>query len=166
MIRTAILTVNDAVASGEQQDGAVAVIREALASGPYVEVDYQVVAREKAIIRSKLRLWSDGDYVDLVLTTGGTGLALRDRTPEATQEVIERAVPGIAQLMRLTAMRKDRHVALSRAVAGMRRQTLIVNLPDLDDHVREGLGALIDILPDAVATMTANGAGAVGNSAG
>ena len=154
MIRTAILTVSDKGSRGERADASVGEIRELLSAGPFTEVDYQIVPDEQAVIRSKLRVWSEGGGVDLVLTTGGTGLAARDRTPDATLEVIEREVPGLAELMRLAGMQKNRKAALSRAVCGTRRQTLIVNLPGSPKGARESLEAILSVLPHAVDTMT------------
>ncbi|HEX7021423.1 MAG TPA: MogA/MoaB family molybdenum cofactor biosynthesis protein [Trueperaceae bacterium] len=154
MIRTAILTVSDRGASGERVDTSVQEIRTLLQKGPFAEVDYQVVPDEQAMIRSKLRVWADGEGVDLILTTGGTGLALRDRTPEATREVIERDIPGMAELMRLAGMKKNRKAALSRGVCGVRRSTLIVNLPGSPKGAHESLEAILGILPHAVDTIT------------
>ena len=150
MIRTAILTVSDRSAAGRREDRSVQALREVLATGPFVEVDYQVVADEQAIIRSKLRLLTEGEGVDLVLTTGGTGLALRDRTPEATLEVVERSVPGLAEAMRAAGAREDPRASLSRGVVGVRRATLVVNLPGSPAGARASLAAIAGVLPHAV----------------
>ncbi|MFO8150184.1 MAG: MogA/MoaB family molybdenum cofactor biosynthesis protein [Trueperaceae bacterium] len=150
MIRTAILTVSDRSAAGRREDRSVQAVREVLATGPFVEVDYQVVPDEQAIIRSKLRILTEGDGVDLVLTTGGTGLALRDRTPEATLEVVERTVPGLAEAMRAGGARDDPRAWLSRSVVGVRRATLVVNLPGSPAGARSSLAAIAGVLPHAV----------------
>jgi len=150
MIRTAILTVSDRSAAGRREDRSVQAVREVLATGPFVEVDYQVVPDEQAIIRSKLRILTEGDGVDLVLTTGGTGLALRDRTPEATLEVVERTVPGLAEAMRAAGARDDPRAWLSRSVVGVRRSTLVVNLPGSPLGAQTSLAAIAGILPHAV----------------
>lgn len=154
MIRTAILTVSDKGSIGDRIDTTVQEIRAVLSEGPFVEVDYQIVPDEQAVIRSKLRIWADGNEVDFIVTSGGTGLALRDRTPEATADVIEREIPGIAELMRIIGMQKTRFAALSRAKAGVRSQTLIVNLPGSPTGAREMLEAVIKIIPHAVDTIT------------
>src|SRR5690606_41925215 len=96
MVRPAILSVSDKGAAGEREDGSAQAIRQLLKDGPFVEVDYQLVPDEQALLRAKLRLWTDSDGVDLVLTTGGTGLSRKDRTPEETDEVIEPRAPGLA----------------------------------------------------------------------
>lgn len=153
MVRTAILTVSDRGAAGQREDTSVQEIRRLLQSGPFVEVDYQMVPDEPAMIRAKLRLWSDQDTVDLVLTTGGTGLAARDRTPEATREVIEREVPGLAELMRAHGAASNPLAALSRAVVGVRRKTLVVNLPGSPRGARESLEAIVKVLPHAIDTI-------------
>lgn len=153
MIRTALLVVTDED-NFDGEHSSLSVIRELLhQSGVYQEVDFQSVPREQAIIRAKLRMWADNNPVDLVLTTGGSALAARDRTPEATLETIEREAAGIARLSQLLTMNKDRSAALYRPVCGIRRQTLMLNLPDEPEHVRYALSAVIQVLPRALANM-------------
>ena len=150
MVRTAILALNDPETGGSYHDGALPIIRQQLEQGPFVEVDYQAVANQKAILRSKLRLWSDGDFVDLIFTLGGIGLSVHDRVPDATEEVVERMVPGLAELMRLAWAGNDRQAVLSRAMAGVRNRTLIVNLPGSSDEAALVFGSVVEILPVAV----------------
>lgn len=155
MVRTALLLVRDSDATDDRPDPAVATVRATLARGPYSEVDFQVVPGEQAIIRARLRLWADSDAVDLILTCGGVGLRPRDRAPEATLEVVERVVPGLAELMRAAGTGSDRLAALSRGVVGVRRSTLIVNLPGEPARAGLALGAVLDTLPAAVREVSA-----------
>ena len=149
-MRVGILTVSDAGSRGERVDTSGAAIRE-LIEGVGGEIAcYAVVPDERDEIASTLREWCDGGEVDLVLTTGGTGLAARDVTPEATLDVAERLAPGIAEAMRAVGMRITPMAMLSRAVAVLRGSTLIVNLPGSEKGVRESLGAIIEVLPHAV----------------
>jgi molybdenum cofactor synthesis domain-containing protein len=150
MVRTAILTVSDKGAAGLREDGSAQAIRQVLKTGPFVEVDYQVVPDEQALIRAKLRIWCEQDGVDLVLTTGGTGLSRKDRTPEATDEIIDRRVPGLAETMRAAGAAQNPHAILSRGVAGVRRSTLIVNLPGSPTGAAQSLQAVLATLPHAV----------------
>jgi molybdopterin adenylyltransferase len=129
MIRTAILTVSDRSAAGRREDRSVQALREVLATGPLRRGRLPGGARRAGDHPLALRILTEGEGVDLVLTTGGTGLALRDRTPEATLEVVERTVPGLAEAMRAAGAREDPRAWLSRAVVGVRRATLVVNLP-------------------------------------
>jgi len=150
VLRVGILTASTLGARGEREDTSGTAIRELIAPiGGTVEA-YQIVADDRAAIEDVLRRWSDELRLDLILTTGGTGLSPTDVTPEATREVIEREVPGIAEAMRSEGMRHTRRAMLSRAVAGVRGQTLIINLPGSPQGVRESLGAIIEVLPHAI----------------
>lgn len=153
MMRVAILTVSDKSSRGEREDLGGPAIREVL-QGPEVEfVDYRVVPDEQHTIAEALFHLSERDDVDLVLTTGGTGLAPRDVTPQATLGTIEYEVPGIAEAMRAESLRVTPMGMLSRGVAGVRRKTLIVNLPGSPKAVRETLAAIAPALPHAVSTL-------------
>lgn len=128
MIKVAILTASDKGARGEREDKSAAIIREMLAGLGEV-IAYDVVADERQLLAAKMREFCDLTRADLVLTTGGTGFSPRDVTPEATREVIEREVPGLPEAMRAASLKVTPQAMLSRAVAGIRGQTLIVNLP-------------------------------------
>ena len=113
-----------------------------------------VVADDREAIAQQLREWVDGVRPQLLLTTGGTGFAPRDVTPEATRDVIEREAPGLMEAVRAASLKITPHAMLSRAVAGIRGQTLIVNLPGNPKAVRESLQILAPVLPHAVAVLT------------
>ena len=154
-IRTAILTISDKASRGERADQSGPAIRETLlAAGlPIDVVDERVVPDEQPQIAEALFHLSERPDVDLILTTGGTGLAPRDVTPQATLDTIEYEVPGIAEAMRAESLRVTPAGMLSRVVAGVRRRTLIVNLPGSPKAVRETLGAIAPALPHAVSTL-------------
>ena len=154
MIRTVILAVNDGGADDARVVATLSVVRELLLRGPFVETDFVVIPDEQALIRAKLRLLADKDGTDLVLTTGGANLSQKERTPEATREVIEREVPGLAEVMRIAGMRKNPRSALFRGVCGVRRQTLIVNLPGGPNGLRDSFSVILAALPPAVEYIT------------
>jgi molybdopterin adenylyltransferase len=148
MITVAILTLSDKGSKGEREDASGPAIREML-KGIDARVDYlDILPDEKELIKEKLIEYSK--LVDLVLTTGGTGLSPRDVTPEATLEVIEKQVPGLAEAMRIEGLKKTRRSMLSRAVAGVRGRTLIINLPGSPRAVKENIEIILDVLPHAV----------------
>ncbi|MGB9860489.1 MAG: MogA/MoaB family molybdenum cofactor biosynthesis protein [Moorellaceae bacterium] len=146
MIRVAILTASDKGARGEREDTSATVIRELIASIGGEVVAYAVVPDERAVLAEKLREFCDEVMVDLVLTTGGTGFGPRDVTPEATRDVIEREVPGLPEAMRAAGLKHTPRAMLSRAVAGIRGRTLIVNLPGSPRGVRENLETILPAL--------------------
>jgi molybdenum cofactor synthesis domain-containing protein len=149
-IRAAVLTISDLGARGERADTSGDAILELLASIDARVEERLVVPDEHEQIVSRIRQWADGGQIELVLTTGGTGLGPRDVTPEATAEVIERPVPGLGEAMRAAGLKHTPMAALSRGVAGVRGRCLIVNLPGSEKGVRENLRAVIDMLPHAI----------------
>ena len=148
MITVAILTLSDKGSKGEREDLSGPLIRDLL-KNIGAEVRYaEILPDEKELIKEKLIKYSD--EVDLILTTGGTGLSPRDVTPDSTLEVIHRQVPGIAEAMRMERLKKTSRAMLSRAVAGVRGKTLIINLPGSPKAVKENLTVILDALPHAI----------------
>ncbi len=153
-MRAAVITISTSKAAGEGEDESGPAL-VALAEGVGAEViGTEVIGDERTLIASRLRHWCDVGEVDLVLTTGGTGLAPSDVTPEATRDVIEREAPGIAEAIRLASREHTHHWMLSRAVAGTRRRTLIVNLPGNPKAIGEAGEAIADALPHALALLS------------
>jgi molybdopterin adenylyltransferase len=147
MITVAVLTLSDKGSMGEREDlsgPAIAGMMKGIAEMKH----YAILPDDKDLIKERLLRYTG--KVDLILTTGGTGLSPRDVTPEATLEIIEREIPGIAETMRAEGLKKTGYSMLSRAVAGVRDRTLIINLPGSPKAVRENLAVIIDILPHAI----------------
>jgi molybdenum cofactor synthesis domain-containing protein len=155
--------MSDAASRGEREDRSGPAVRTILESHGWSVVACEVLADEYELIRPRLEAWTDADDCDGVFTTGGTGLSPRDVTPEATRAVIEREVPGLAELMRAEGIQKTRRAALSRALVGIRKGKVIVNLPGSTKGATESLTAIIDLLPhvvDLIRGRTEHGQGA------
>ncbi len=152
MFTLGILTVSDKGWRGEREDKSGEVIREILSQISAQAIRYGIVPDESELIAAKLLEWVDGDGLDVIITTGGTGLSPRDVTPEATLSVVDRLVPGFGEAMRAASLTKTPLGMLSRAVAGVRKKTLIINLPGSPKAVRECLEAILPALPHAVET--------------
>jgi molybdopterin adenylyltransferase len=153
MFTVGILTISDKGSRGERQDKSGEAIREILPSIDARIVNYEIVPDEKELIVKKLVKWVDEDNLDVIITTGGTGLTPRDVTPEATLAVVDRIVPGIAEAMRSESLKKTPMAMLSRAVVGTRGKCLIINLPGSPKAVRECLEVVLPALPHAVETL-------------
>lgn len=153
----AILTASDKGSRGEREDRSAQVIRELVAGIDGEVVAYDVVPDERKVLAEKLVQYADLEQVDLVLTTGGTGLGPRDVTPEATMDVVERVIPGIAEAMRIKGLEKTPHAMISRAVAGSRGRTLIINLPGSPRAVRENLEVIMPALPHSLEILQGRG---------
>jgi len=150
MITVGILTISDRCSRGEREDKSGDAIRKVMTNFGARVVDYAIVPDEKDIITKRLTEWADKGGVDVVITTGGTGLAPRDVTPEATLEVVDRIVPGFSEAMRSRGLKKTPHAMLSREVCGIRKETLIINLPGSPKAVKESLLVVLPALPHAL----------------
>ena len=149
--RVGVLTISDRSYAGKREDESGPLIEQMVKRRLGWEVAVTgVVPDEREDIKNELIRWADGGDVDLILTTGGTGFAPRDVTPEATQDVIERNAPGLAEAMRAVSLQITPHAMLSRAVCGIRKRTLIVNLPGSTKAVRENLEVIVPVLPHAL----------------
>ena len=156
-IRAAVLTVSDRGARGERADESGPLLGELLREAGAEVVAQEVVADEFGPLVEKLRALADRGDVNLVVTTGGTGLAARDNTPEATRAVVEREVPGLAEAMRAETLRQTPTAMLSRAVCGVRSGALVVNLPGSPKGVRECFAVIRPVLGHAAALLAGHG---------
>src|SRR5882724_1219254 len=158
-MRLAILTISDAGHRGERADTSGDAIAAWAAERDFTLAGRALVPDETGRIAACLAAWADADFADLVLTTGGTGLTPRDVTPEATRAVLDKEAPGIAEALRFAIYPQFPRAALSRGVAGVRKRTLVVNLPGSPGGVRDGLAILGDIVDHAVELVRGEKAG-------
>jgi molybdenum cofactor synthesis domain-containing protein len=154
ILRIGILTVSDRAASGQRVDTSGPTLAEAVRALGWIVQQMEVVPDEREAIEKTLITWSDEGNLQVILTTGGTGFSPRDVTPEATQAIIERMAPGLAEAMRQSSLAVTPHAMLSRALAGIRKRTLIVNLPGSPKAALENFQVIQPVLPHAAQLLT------------
>ena len=161
MKRTAIITSSDSGYAGEREDLSGPLIKEIAEKAGYQVVSMDLLPDDRTMLSERMKEIADNNMAELILTTGGTGFSPRDVMPEATEDIIERRVPGIPEAMRAYSMTITKRAMLSRASAGIRKKTLIINLPGSPKAVRESLEYIIDALDHGIEIMT----GEAGNCA-
>lgn len=149
-IRFGILTLSDRSSRGERADSSGPALARLILAENWSVTYQHLLPDDETAIRDLLAQWADSGEVDVILTTGGTGFAPRDVTPEATRAVIDREAPGLAEAMRAASLKITPHAMLSRVVAGIRKRTLIVNLPGSPKGAVENLQAVLPVIPHAV----------------
>jgi molybdenum cofactor synthesis domain-containing protein len=158
-LRFAILTVSDRSSRGERPDASGPALAELVRSQGWQVVKQDIVADEVEAIQETFLTWSDSGEVDVILATGGTGFAPRDVTPEATRIVVERLTPGLDEAMRVASLKVTPHAMLSRAVSGIRKRTLIINLPGSPKGATENLQVVLPTLEHAIKLLKGEDAG-------
>ncbi len=149
-IRFGILTLSDRSSRGERADSSGPALADLIQAEGWSVAKQSLLPDDESAIRELLRSWADSGELDVILTTGGTGFSPRDVTPEATRAVIDREAPGLAEAMRLASLKITPHAMLSRVVAGIRKKTLIVNLPGSPKGAVENLQVITPVLPHAI----------------
>lgn len=149
-IKVGILVISDKGSQGLREDQCAPALKQFLNPSTYEVLHVDIVPDEPKAIMNKLSDWADNLRLDLVLTSGGTGVSPRDVTPEATLKILDREIPGIAEAMRTESLKKTAMAVLSRSVAGIRKGTLIVNLPGSPKGAIENLEAVVKAFPHAV----------------
>ncbi len=150
MIKAGILTLSDKGSKGEREDLSGKTLKELSEAQGWIVLKYQIIPDEKEKIIEFLKNWVDKEKLDLIITTGGTGVYPRDVTPEATKEVIEKEIPGIPEYIRYISYPITPMAALTRGVAGVRKNTLIINLPGSPKAIQEIFPKLVPVIKHAV----------------
>ncbi len=157
MIKVGILVISDKASRGERRDESGPAIKKIISRlSSYQAIKYEIIPDEKEIISKKLKEWVDELRLDLILTSGGTGIGPRDVTPEATKEVIEKELPGFVEAMRMKGLEKTPFSILSRAMAGVRKKSLIINLPGSPKAVKENLEVILPALKHGIEILKGN----------
>jgi molybdenum cofactor synthesis domain-containing protein len=164
-IRFGILTLSDRSARGERADSSGPALADRLQAEGWSIVKQALLPDNESAIREILMSWADSGEMDVILTTGGTGFAPRDVTPEATRAILERETPGLAEAMRAESLKVTPHAMLSRIVTGIRKKTLIINLPGSPKGAVENFQVVIPVLPHAVQLLQEDPASERGHSA-
>jgi molybdopterin adenylyltransferase len=152
-MKAAILTLSDRCSTGEREDASGPALKTWLEQHAVTVSRVEVIPDDAELISEKLTAWADSGDFDLILTTGGTGVSPRDVTPEATERILDRLLPGFGEVMRMESLKKTVHAIISRAVAGIRKQTLIINLPGSPKGATECIGFVWSAVPHAVAKI-------------
>jgi molybdenum cofactor synthesis domain-containing protein len=155
--KAAVITASDRSAAGEREDESGPLVRDMLSKAGYQVVSLDILPDDRAQLAEKMKALCDSRRVDLIVTTGGTGFSPRDCTPEATMDIAERLVPGIPEAMRSYGLQKTNRAILSRAVAVIRGETLIINLPGSPRGARENLECVLDALEHGLEILTGRG---------
>jgi molybdenum cofactor synthesis domain-containing protein len=153
MYQAGVLTISDKSSRGERPDASGDVLVKAFRKEEVAVARYEIVADDEPTIARTLTAWADSGELDIIITTGGTGISPRDVTPEATKQVLQKELPGITELLRMTGYKNTPTAVLSRAVAGTRGKCLIINLPGNPRAVDESLDVLLPIIPHAIETL-------------
>tara|TARA_B100000315_G_C14475943_1_gene540628 strand:- start:317 stop:796 length:480 start_codon:yes stop_codon:yes gene_type:complete len=155
--KVAVITSSDKCSKGEREDKSGTIVKDMIGGQPFDIIKYEVIPDEPEMLKERLIDYSDNLKVDLILTTGGTGLGPRDQTPQATRAVIDRPAPGITEAMRVMCLPITKRAMLSQGIAGLRGLTLIINLPGSSKGAKESLEAILDELPHALRMINGGG---------
>ena len=152
-MKAGVLTISDKGSKNERKDESGPIVSELLLSIGAAVANYEIIPDEKDVIEQKLIEYSDKINLDIIVTTGGTGVSPRDLTPDATLAVLDREIPGFAEAMRMESFKKTPHALISRAVAGVRGNTLIINLPGSPKGAKENLEVVLKSIPHTVSKL-------------